>query len=104
MENENFYIFLDIIFKNGSIQRLARKGVDYIEIANFTKKAIEENLIENLAQKIALTEKGIELHNLLEKNYKKIKKDEWIEKDKKSQIAKLEKNTIFVPRQDELTF
>lgn len=35
---------------------------------------------------------------------KKIKKEEWIKKDVESQIPKLDKKTVFVPRQNELTF
>lgn len=104
MENENLYIFLDIVFRNGSIKRLARKGVDYNEIATYTQTSIKDGLIGYADQKIVLTNKGIELHKQLQLNYKRIKKDEWIEKDKKNQIARIDKNTIFVPRQNELTF
>ena len=35
---------------------------------------------------------------------KKIIKEEWIKKDLKSKIPKLDKKTIFVPRKNELTF
>jgi hypothetical protein len=35
---------------------------------------------------------------------KKISKEEWIKKDLKSKIPKLDKKTIFVPRKNELTF
>ncbi len=32
------------------------------------------------------------------------KKEEWIQKDGKSKIPKLDKKTIFVPRKNELNF
>jgi hypothetical protein len=35
---------------------------------------------------------------------KKKKKEEWIQKDLKSKIPKLDKKTIFVPLKNELTF
>lgn len=35
---------------------------------------------------------------------KKINKEEWIKKDLKSKIPKLEKKTLFIPRKNELTF
>ncbi len=35
---------------------------------------------------------------------KKTSTEEWIKKDLKSKIPKLDKNTIFVPRKNELTF
>lgn len=35
---------------------------------------------------------------------KKIKKEDWIKKDLKSKIPKLDKNIIFVPSKNELNF
>lgn len=104
MTNENLYILLDIVFRNGSVKRLARAGIDYNEIAIQTGIAIKDELITYSEEKIILTDKGVELYKQLETTYKRTKKEEWIEKDKKNQIAKIDKNTIFVPRQNELTF
>lgn len=39
----------------------------------------------------------------MESNKNKIK-EEWIKKDWKSKIPKLEKKTLFIPRKNELTF
>lgn len=104
MEKKHLYILLDIIFRNGSIKRLSRKGIDYNKIAKQTQLAIEEELVGYDEGRITLTEKGIELLKELEVTYKKTNKDEWIEKDEKNRIDKLEKNFIFIPRQDELSF
>jgi hypothetical protein len=38
------------------------------------------------------------------KSNKKIIKEDWIKKDLKSKIPKLDKKTIFIPRKNELTF
>lgn len=35
---------------------------------------------------------------------KKIKKEDWIEKDWKNKIPKIDKKVVFVPRQKELSF
>jgi hypothetical protein len=104
MENENLYIFLDIIFRNGSVKRLARRGIDYNEIAAQTQIAIKDGLIAYSEQKIVLTEMGIELRKQLEINYKRTNQKEWIEKDLKNKVRQLEKDFIFLPRQNELTF
>lgn len=106
MEKENLYILLDVIFRNGSIKRLARKGVDYNEIANQTQIAIKNELVSYDKERVILTPKGLELLKQLEISYKKTTKSEWIEKDKKNRLDKnrREKNFIFVPRQNELTF
>ena len=34
----------------------------------------------------------------------KTKKEDWIKKDSKSKIQKLDSKTVYVPRQNELTF
>ncbi|EKB47367.1 hypothetical protein [Cecembia lonarensis] len=106
MEKENLYILLDVIFRNGSLKRLARKGVDYNEIANQTQIAIKNELVSYDSQRVTLTPKGLELLKQLEITYKKTTKSEWIEKDEKNRLSKnrREKNFIFVPRQNELTF
>jgi predicted methyltransferase len=106
MEKENLYILLDVIFRNGSIKRLARKGVDYNEIANQTQIAIKSELVTYDKERVVLTEKGLELLKQLEITYKRTTKSEWIEKDEKNRLDKnrREKNFIFVPKQNELTF
>lgn len=106
MEKENLYILLDVIFRNGSLKRLARKGVDYNEIANQTQIAIKNELVSYDKERVILTPRGLELLKQLEITYKKTTKSEWIEKDEKNRLGKnrREKNFIFVPRQNELTF
>ena len=98
MEKENLYILLDVIFRNGSIKRLARKGVDYNEIANQTQIAIKNELVSYDKERVILTPKGLELLKQLEITYKKTTKSEWIEKDEKNRLDKnrREKNFIFV--------
>lgn len=104
MTAENKYILLEIILKNGSINRLTNNGVSYDEISKLITLLISENLIEYKDEKISLTEKGMIELKSLEIIFKKKKKEEWILPDEKSKIAKLEKSFIFVPKQNELTF
>lgn len=104
MENEQLYLLLDIIFKNGSIKRLARKGIDYNEIAKQTQLAIKNELVSYNKERVILTESGIKLLQEYETLYKKTNKKEWIEKDEKNRIDKRDKSFIFVPRQNELAF
>lgn len=104
MTDSQLYILLDVIFRNGSVKRLIRQGLNYHDIAVQTNKAIMNGLIYNENNKIVLTHSGIETLKKLELEYKKTNKKEWIEKDFKSQIAKIDKNSIFLPRQSELNF
>lgn len=106
MNENNLYLLLDVIFRNGSVKRLTRNGIDFSEIANQTQLAIKNELVNYENEKIILTQKGLETLKQLEITYKKTTKKEWIEKDEKNRLDKnrREKNFIFVPRQNELTF
>lgn len=104
MKEKDIYLLLNAIKKNTDIKRLLREGLSYSGIARLTKDAISNELVNYHDDKIQLSEKGQELYAQIKENYKRTNKDEWIEKDLKSQIPRIDKNTIFVPRQNELTF
>lgn len=104
MTPENTYILLDIIQKNGSVNRLTNNGLSYEEVADGINFLINEKLIEYKNDKIVLTKNGNIEQKKLEIIFKKKNKNEWILPYEKGRIAKLEKNFIFVPRQNELTF
>ena len=98
------YDLLDIILKNGSINRLTREGVELEQIADFINILTSENFIEYKNEKIKLTSTGLKELKKLEIIFKKTTKSEWILPDEKNRIAKLEKSFIFVPKQNELLF
>ena len=104
MEKETLYLLLDIIFRNGSLKRLSRKGLDYSEIAVQQALAISEKLVDYRNEKVVLTQKGVDILKQLEIQYKKVNKNEWIEKDVKNRVDRMEKDFIFVPRQNDLSF
>lgn len=104
MKEKEIYLLLNAIKKNTDIKRLVREGLSYSDIARLTKDAITNELVNYQDEKIQLSIKGNELYEQVKDNYKRTNKDEWIEKDLKSQIPRIDKNTIFVPRQNELTF
>ncbi|MFH7004238.1 hypothetical protein [Flavobacterium bizetiae] len=103
MDN-NLYLLLDVIKKSGSVKKLTRIGITFNQIAEYTNQAIQKGLITNVENKIVLTELGLESLEVLEKHYKKTNKEEWIEIDVENKIPKIEKNSIFLPRQNALTF
>ncbi|SIS46888.1 hypothetical protein SAMN05421766_10266 [Zobellia uliginosa] len=104
MKEKEIFLLLNAIKKNTDIKRLVREGLSYSDIARLTKEAITNGLVDYQDEKIQLSNNGIELYEQIKDNYKRTNKDEWIEKDIKSQIPRIDKNTIFVPRQNELTF
>jgi predicted methyltransferase len=104
MKDTQLYLLLDVIYRNSSVKKLIRQGISFDNIAEMTSSAINSEILYYINEKVALTLKGLEIYKQLEKKYKKTNKNEWIEKDFKSQIPKLDKNSIFLPQQSELTF
>jgi hypothetical protein len=104
MNEKELYLLLNVIKNNGDIKRLVREGISYQKIAELTNEAIAKKLVTYDNDSIELSEIGNSKFEEIQNDYKRTNKEEWIEKDKKNQIARIEKNTIFVPRQNELSF
>ena len=102
--DKSVLVILDVIANSGNIRKLLTLGFSYREIADQTEKAIEMGLLLYSDERVTLSEKG---RDLLEKNRAKLKiidKELWIQRDKKSQIEKIDSNDIFLPSRDELSF
>ena len=104
MKENILTILLHIIKSNGNINKLIREGVSFKEITGLTNDAIEKGYLTYENEKIFVTEKGIEFLTKTSEIIKKTNKEEWIEKDFKSQVKQIDKNFAFLPRQNELTF
>ncbi len=104
MNDKLLYILLDIIKKNGDIRRLKREGLDYISIAKITTEAIKNKLIIYDNNKISLSDLGEEMYLELDLKLKVLDKNKWIEPKNESRIPILEKDFVFLPKQDELHF
>jgi len=104
MNDSNLYILLTVIKNNGDIRRLKREGIEYLEIAELTNQIISGQLAKYTDDTIILTAEGETKLVELEKTIKKTKKENWIEREIKSKISKLDKNFIFLPNQNELEF
>jgi predicted transcriptional regulator len=104
MKENNLSILLHIIKSNGNINKLIREGVSFKEVTSLTNDAIEQEYLTYENEKIFVTDKGVEFLSKTSEITKKLNKEEWIEKDFKSQVEQIDKNFIFLPRQNELTF
>lgn len=104
MNDTNLYILLSVIKNNGDIRRLKREGMEYLEIAELTNQIISNQLATYVDDTISLTADGQNKLIELEKTIKKTKKKNWIDKEIKSKISRLDKNFIFLPNQNELEF
>jgi predicted methyltransferase len=102
-QNKNLTLLLDVILRNGDIRKLINDGLDYQSIADLTKLALKDGYLQVDEGKIKVSKSGL---SFIEKNKDlTIKsKEDWIRPLDKSKIRRLEKNEIFLPKQDELTF
>ena len=104
MIDKNIIILLHIINTKGNIKRLLRENLKYKDISELIEQAVKNKLVLYKDEKISLTKKGLKFLKTGEELIKKTNKDEWIEKESKSQISKLEKDFIFLPNQNALDF
>lgn len=104
MNEKELYLLLNVIKKNGDIKKLIREGLSYKQIAEFTNEAIKNDYVKYAHDSIELSEIGNLKYEEIKEKYKRTNKEEWIERDLKSIVPKIDKNLIFLPRQNELTF
>ncbi|MGV2450034.1 UNVERIFIED_CONTAM: hypothetical protein POZ17_09235 [Ralstonia mannitolilytica] len=104
MKNKHIYLLLEIIKNNGNVKRLTHEGLKFSEIADLTLKVIENNYAEYKEDNILLTEIGMDFLSQLSEKFKEKDKNNWILKEIKSEINKLDKDFIYLPNQNELSF
>lgn len=97
-------LILKIIKFNGNISPLIKLGYEYSQVAQLIKDEIlEENAIRKNGI-LFLTPKGNDLINQLTKELKRTKSDVWIEPELASKIIPINKNEVFLPNQNDLSF
>lgn len=104
MTDKHLYIILKVVNYNSNVKQLTREGLTFPRIAELMSEAIREGYLLHTKETIKLSDQGLTKFKDLDARFKKTNKEDWIEKDEKNMIRKLDKNTIFVPNQNELTF
>lgn len=105
LSNTDLYQLLYILKFNGSLTKLVRNKISYIDIVNNIKSLTSENILSYVDQKITLTEEGEDLLERLSVKYKSKNKDEWILKESKSKLdEKLDIDFVYLPDQSKIYF
>ncbi|PVV55983.1 hypothetical protein [Chryseobacterium sp. HMWF035] len=104
MKNKHIYLLLEIIKNNGNVKRLTHEGLRFSEIADLTSKVIADNYAEYIEDNIVLTEIGTQFLSTLTEDFKERDKNNWIIKENKSKIKKIDKDFIYLPNLKELSF
>ena len=104
LNNNELYLLIHSVKFNGSLKKLTRINISYVDIVKNIKVLIEEKLLSYNEGNLKLTEEGENLFNDLSIKYKNRDKDKWIEKELNSKVDKLDINFIYLPNQNELNF
>jgi hypothetical protein len=104
MNEKYIFLLLKIIKFNGNVKRLTYEGLKFNEIANLTSDLLLKNFAEYKEDKLLLTQLGESRLIELESKNKNRNKEEWIKKEEKSIIPKIDKDFIYLPDQNELSF
>ena len=104
MNEDNLYLLLDLVKKNGNVKKLIHNGLSYKAIAELTTWAINNNYLAINNNEVSLSDKGHGELLKLTLLFKKNNKDEWITPEIESKIKPIEKDFIYLPNRNELSF
>jgi hypothetical protein len=77
-----------------------------LQFSDYKKAVLYSDSIDRILRSLSSTYFPSDVTEILSDKYKKSKsnKEEWIKPDLKNKIAKIDRNEVFLPRQDELSF
>ncbi len=100
MDNSTKLYLLKILKFNGDIEPLYELNYTYTQIVDLINQEIKEGNAKHENGVLCITQQGDDLIKTLSKE----NENNLIEPEIQSKITKIEKNFIFLPSQDELTF
>lgn len=104
MDNKKTVLLLRVLHEDGDINILRHHNMSFREIAELVEHNVKEEFLTDSGDKISLTERGMEY---LKNNIGLVKerdKSKWIEPDKKNKIRKIDRDEVFLPTQNALSF
>ena len=104
MKDKHLYRLLEIVNRKGDVRSLIAEGITFKEIGDLTALALKQEYFQFSNEAINITEKGLQKLKIDSENFKRTNKEEWILPDLKSKIKKIDKNDIFLPHQNDLSF
>mgnify|MGYP003582535520 CR=1 FL=1 len=104
MHAEVKLFLLKIVKFNGNLTPLVKMGYEYSQIIQLLDELIADGLLTKANNKVMATETGLLEIDNLNKQLSRRDSSLWIEPDTASRITKINKNDVFLPDQDELSF
>ena len=97
-------LLLKLVKHNGNIQPIIKMGFEYSQIAEFLIELVTEGMLVRVKNKYELTEAGNFEIGALNKELNRFNAAQWIEPANEFKIPKFDKNDVFLPDQDDLSF
>ncbi|PWV44626.1 hypothetical protein [Chitinophaga sp. S165] len=97
-------LLLHIIKEDTNVRQLIHYGLSYREIAELIEQNITSGNLNGDNDVISLTKQGEDYLNANRKLIKERDKSKWIDLDLKHKITKIDKDDVFLPTRDKLSF
>jgi hypothetical protein len=104
MQAEVKLLLLKLIKSNGNVSPLIKSGYEYAQIIQLIDSLVEDGKIQRNSSKLDITENGLLEIEHLNRLLKRTNSSLWIEPAYANRISKLEKNDVFLPDQNDLSF
>ncbi len=102
--NYRIYLLLKAAQNNSNVNLLRREGIEFSEISKLIKHCLGEGYIIFEDNEIKLTPSGECYYIQLANEYKNLFKDDWIEKENKSETIRVDLNFVYLPDKNSLNF
>lgn len=104
MRSDVKLLLLKLVKHNGNISSLIKSGYHYSQIIDFLGQLIEEGKLEKTESGIVITDPGDLEIEILNKKLQRKDSSVWIEPDIGHKISSIDKNEVFLPSKDEISF
>jgi hypothetical protein len=104
MQEEVKLLLLKLVKSNGNLQPIIDLGYEYSQIINFLNFLTEEKSLIKEKNKVTITEFGLNEIQRLNKKFNRYNSAQWIEPKTESRISPIEKDFIYLPNRNELSF
>jgi len=104
MQDDIKLLLLKLVKSNANIQPVIELGYDYAQVISFLNLLVEQNLLQKQNNQVFVTIEGLTEIEKLNIKFNRFNSSKWIEPESESRISKIDKEFVFLPNKNELSF
>lgn len=105
MEEQRIHIeLLNIVNNRSDLKKLRHFGLTYRQIAALIESNVLSGNLSSEGDLLSITELGKNVLESRQNELKETDKSKWIDLDYKSKVKQIDKDDVFLPRKDDLSF